>query len=127
MPIVLETTLESMDCIHCGMVFAVPVDWLKKKRQTHDSFYCPGCRRGMCFPGKSDVEKLRAQLVHQREISDARAEQIRRKDYQYRAAKGQLTKFKKRVGKGVCPCCNRHFKDLARHMETQHPDLIDGD
>jgi hypothetical protein len=79
----------------------------------------------MHYPGKSEEEKLRAQLAHQREISDARALQLQKKDYQVRAARGQLTKFKKRVGRGVCPCCNRHFKDLARHMESKHPELIE--
>ena len=37
------------------------------------------------------------------------------------AAKGELTKMKKRVGNGVCPCCNRQFVNLQRHMATQHP------
>jgi hypothetical protein len=26
----------------------------------------------------------------------------------------------KRVGNGVCPCCNRTFEDLARHMKVKH-------
>ena len=26
-----------------------------------------------------------------------------------------------RVGHGVCPCCNRTFGDLYRHMSTKHP------
>jgi hypothetical protein len=33
-----------------------------------------------------------------------------------------MTRIKKRVAAGVCPCCNRSFKDLARHMAGQHPD-----
>lgn len=36
--------------------------------------------------------------------------------------KAQLTKTKKRVSNGVCPCCNRTFKQLARHMENKHPE-----
>lgn len=127
MTITLETTLSPIDCIHCGMVFAVPKDWHRERRNNHRDFYCPGCRGSMHYPGKSEEEKLRAQLAHQREISDARAEQLKKKEYQVRAAKGKLTKFKKRVGKGTCPCCNRHFQNLARHMASKHPDLIDGD
>ena len=41
------------------------------------------------------------------------------------AAKGQLTKVKKRVGNGVCPCCTRSFTDLARHMESKHPAYVE--
>jgi len=38
------------------------------------------------------------------------------------AAKGQLTKTKRRVANGVCPCCNRTFADLSAHMHGQHPE-----
>ncbi|WP_159103999.1 hypothetical protein [Rhodopseudomonas sp. B29] len=37
------------------------------------------------------------------------------------AARGQVTKIKNRVGHGVCPCCNRTFANLARHMAGEHP------
>lgn len=40
------------------------------------------------------------------------------------AKKGQLTKLKKRVANGACPCCNRHFSDLYRHIQSQHPDYV---
>lgn len=125
MTVTLEVDFSTINCLHCGMIFAVPGRWQKERRRDHKDFWCPGCRGSMCYPGKSNEEKLRAEIAHEREISAARAEQVRRKEYQYRAAKGQLTKFKKRVGKGVCPCCNRHFKNLAQHMESQHPDLLE--
>ena len=38
------------------------------------------------------------------------------------ALKGQVTKIKRRVSKGICPCCRRNFANLKRHMEGQHPD-----
>lgn len=31
--------------------------------------------------------------------------------------------MKNRVANGVCPCCNRHFENLERHMKGQHPDF----
>lgn len=42
-----------------------------------------------------------------------------------RALKGVVTRTKKRVGNGVCPCCNRTFQQLARHMEAKHPEYAD--
>jgi hypothetical protein len=27
-----------------------------------------------------------------------------------------------RIGNGVCPCCNRSFTNLRRHMTTKHPE-----
>lgn len=28
-----------------------------------------------------------------------------------------------RIGAGICPCCNRTFSQLARHMQSKHPDV----
>ncbi len=38
-----------------------------------------------------------------------------------------MTKVKKRAANGVCPCCNRTFSDLARHMKAKHPDFAEGE
>lgn len=32
--------------------------------------------------------------------------------------------IKKRVQGGACPCCNRHFVQLERHMATKHPEIV---
>ncbi len=36
--------------------------------------------------------------------------------------KNKLSRQLKRVNKGVCPCCNRTFVNLANHMKTTHPE-----
>lgn len=41
--------------------------------------------------------------------------------------KGAHQRTKNRVAKGVCPCCNRSFTNLAKHMAGQHPDFGDPD
>jgi chemotaxis response regulator CheB len=43
---------------------------------------------------------------------------------EHSATRAQLTKTKKRVANGVCPCCNRTFKQLARHMKAKHPEFV---
>lgn len=40
------------------------------------------------------------------------------------AARGQVTRLKNRAAAGVCPCCNRTFSDLQRHMATKHKGFI---
>ena len=40
------------------------------------------------------------------------------------ARKGQITKLKKRAAAGVCPCCNRSFENLRRHIDSQHPGFV---
>jgi hypothetical protein len=46
------------------------------------------------------------------------AERERRRANGY---KGHATRITKRAKAGVCPCCNRTFKQLAAHMASQHP------
>lgn len=79
-------------------------------------------------PGKTEAEKLRAQLEQERQFrqraeqrvaqaqDEAQAERRRANGY-----KGHAAKLAKRAKAGICPCCNRHFTQLARHMAAKHP------
>ena len=117
---------------NCHMEFAMPADYhrfLRENPFTH--FYCPRGHR-QWYTGKSHDAKLKEK---QEEIE--RLRRLREEDRKYasqrlefernskRAIKGHLTRTKRRVGNGVCPCCNRTFKDLARHMKGQHPDYVE--
>lgn len=42
-----------------------------------------------------------------------------------KAQSTRLRKVKDRVKNGVCPCCNRTFVNLQRHMHTKHPSYDD--
>ena len=44
-------------------------------------------------------------------------------DERLKCDKAAKTRLKNRVGKGVCPCCNRSFANLKRHMASQHPEF----
>jgi DNA repair exonuclease SbcCD ATPase subunit len=79
---------------------------------------------------KSTATKLQEQLDAQRKQTSYQREEkeryLRQRDAVARSAsalKGVVTKKKKqldRVINGVCPCCNRHFKNLQRHMDDVH-------
>lgn len=32
--------------------------------------------------------------------------------------------LRNRAAAGVCPCCNRTFEQLGRHMTTKHPEYV---
>ena len=36
------------------------------------------------------------------------------------AARGQVTRLRNRAAAGMCPCCNRHFDNVQRHIESKH-------
>jgi hypothetical protein len=62
-------------------------------------------------------------------ILDERKEYYRNESEHFRRSrdgiKGVLTKVKRRVGKGTCPCCKRHFVNVERHMKVKHPSFAD--
>ena len=94
-------------------------------------FYC-GYGHSMVFAiGESDLNKMRRErdrLAQQLAERDDRITKLREEnehtERRRRAAAGQVTKIKNRVGHGVCPCCNRTFGNLASHMMNQHPNFI---
>ena len=110
-----------IECVACGMVFSVPESWEQTKRRDHSGFFCPNGHT-LSFHCKSDVEKLRDELDAQKRATEFQRQQRLHAEQQLSAAKGQITKIKNRVGNGVCPCCNRTFQNLMRHMSTKHPD-----
>ena len=122
------TTLWVEECYKCDMFFGISKQFERARRKDHKSFYCPAGHR-QHYPAQSDEEHLKEELMRAQEevnrnrtaLQAARAE----RDFANRSrssVKGHLTRTKNRVGNGVCPCCNRTFKDLARHMQGQHPD-----
>lgn len=120
--------LKTTDCCVCGLTFGMPASYYDERRKDHARFYCPAGHRQF-FTGLSEAERLRKELeAAQGRIATAnsRVEFYRRESEMQKrsraAAKGQLTKIKNRIAKGVCPCCNRSFEDVARHMASKHPD-----
>ncbi len=116
----IQDTLTVLDCASCGVVFAITDDLEQRRRADGKQFYCPNGHTNVFK--ESDVARLQRQLETAKR--DGRFYEQRWQDEKRSKAaiKGQLTKTKKRVSNGVCPCCNRHFVDLERHMNGQHPE-----
>lgn len=133
----VETYIHIIQCWKCCIDFGIGDDFMTRRRKDGLVFYCPNGHGNYYNQGKTadQVALERAQAERDAARSLARRESQRREtaqaeartaDYKARAAKGQLTKTKKRVAAGVCPCCNRTFQNLAQHMAGQHPDFIEG-
>lgn len=91
-------------------------------------FFC-GYGHGQVFSeGESEETKLRRErdrlMQRLAEKDDAIAYQrgrVEQLDKRLSATRGVVTRIKNRIGHGVCPCCNRTFGDLSKHMATKHP------
>lgn len=122
-----EIKLETTECSACGIIFAMPDYFLNDLRVSGRKFCCPN-GHSLWF-GKSEADKLKIELKRAERQAKLYEQwyQAEQEDHQHTrrrlaATQGVVTKTKKRIANGVCPCCNRHFVNLHRHMETKHPD-----
>lgn len=118
------------ECGECFVLFAFPETQQEKARADHRrGFWCPNEHK-LHYTGKTEAQKLREQLERERDRAGRLASQRDQAEASLRATKGVVTRQKKqlqRVANGVCPCCNRSFVNLARHMESKHPGYQHGD
>lgn len=131
-----EVTLETIDCCSCGVLYAAPDTFLAQRRKDGVPFYCPsGHSQSFTKSDAARAKELQAQLDQQkiklsqaeassrnwREWGNQQQDQKEALDRRLSATRGVVTRMKNRVANGVCPCCNRSFANLHRHMSNQHP------
>lgn len=111
----------------CGIHYAVPSEFFEMIKSQHrdgvrqTAIYCP-LGHTWEFSGKGEAELLQERLDAERARSARIAADRDQIQASLSATKGQVTKLKKRVAAGVCPCCGRTFQQLSRHMANKHPD-----
>jgi hypothetical protein len=119
------------ECYKCHITFAMPQDLQKRARERGETFYCP-LGHSQVY-STTEVQKLQAKLEREerwRKVAETSARAARDQadaaERSARAYRGHVTRIKKRIGNGVCPCCQRHFTNVERHMASQHPEFQDG-
>lgn len=112
-------TLNAVTCVTCGVVFGLSTEHQRGLRDSRRTFYCPA-GHFLAFNGKTEAEKLRDQLVATEKRLQYARDDRDAADRRASAARGQMTKLKKRAHAGVCLHCNRTFSQLAKHMATKH-------
>lgn len=106
-------TMVTEVCISCGIPFGIPLNYRDRLKETHESFKCPN-GHGQYYPGESEKEKLSRELrKKENELAQKIAANIQ--------LDNQLTKIKKDLSNGKCPCCGKTYKHLANHMKNKHP------
>jgi len=115
--------LVEMDCCSCDITYAVPERWKAKWRQEGQTFYCPIGHPQVYTASdnkilRDKVAALESKLTHAQDQLQAAAREVN-------SAKREANRQRKRAAAGVCPCCNRTFQDVARHMKGQHPDYAE--
>lgn len=120
-PHVFHDTIELVveTCCACECRFGITTSLQKRLREGGERFFCP-YGHGMSYT-KPENQRLREELeAKQKALTEAKC-QIAREQAEKAQLEQQFQRHKKRVQNGVCPCCNRSFANLARHMKTKHP------
>lgn len=120
MPLSSFDEYEFRCCPKCGIEYAAPKIFMDECRANSAMFFhCPnGHPRHFT---ESEADKLRKERDRLTQRLAQKDDEIKDLENRRRAAIGQVTKMKNRVNNGVCPCCNRTFENLQRHMASKHP------
>lgn len=116
-----------MFCGNCGVTFAIPEAMRAEKERDGGSWYCPnGHSRVYTETAWVKLEKERERRLRAERQAQAARDLLAAEERSHAGTRGHLTRIKKRTAHGVCPCCNRTFQNVARHMETKHPEFVQG-
>lgn len=124
---VVNTNLTTVNCGGCGGTYAIQERYRQECYQEGKSWTCPYCRIYWGYEeGETDkLKKQVANLIEQNQRISQNRDYHQKEAAHFRhsrdAIKGIVTKIKKRVGNGVCPCCKRTFQNLHDHIKRQHP------
>lgn len=125
--VTITEKLTVLHCSECSVTFAITESFESDARRKRSTFYCPN-GHSQWYPGKTD-KQLREEAERQaasawEDARIARAEAAKAKR-ELTAAKKSAATAQKRAERGVCPHpdCKRSFVDVARHVQTKHPEL----
>ena len=115
-------------CGECGCVWGFPAALKKQRLEDGKQFFCPNGHRRSFTRGQGEADLLRRERDSLKQQTARLEDRIRdergraeRERHRANGYKGHATKMTKRAKAGVCPCCNRTFQQLARHMAAKHP------
>lgn len=127
---IIQTEIRAITCSACNAMYGLTVEFWDRAVANGLHWACPHCRKDRHFGG-TELEAAKERLARtQTALERQEAATVvawAAADLQQRRAngfKGQMRKTMKRVGAGVCPCCNRTFSALARHMAAKHPEHV---
>ncbi len=116
---------ELLNCGECGIDFYAPAHWVKVRRDWGDhgkEFYCPN---GHCRVWRTpEIDTIRRERDRLKQQAAQLEDEKRNALAVAERALAETRRVKKRAQAALCPCCNRHFRQLAAHMKNKHPEIV---
>ncbi len=127
----VSVSLSTMNCGECGGTYAINERYRQQKYDKGEGWTCPYCKCNWGYYEDSEVKRLEKQLATAknetyriRKQKEWAEQEAKNQKNTARAFKASATRAKNKLSRtkaGVCPCCNRTFKQLAAHMKNKHP------
>lgn len=112
-------------CGTCAIRHTVPEIVYDTYAREGGFWHCPnGHQRGF-RKGSDEIERENTRRERDRLKQDAARmeEEIRAQRERADKAEAATKRLKKRAAAGTCPCCQRTFSNMSRHMQTKHPEF----
>jgi hypothetical protein len=134
-----DTQLNVVECPTCHVTYAIPASFHRAARK-YNSAANPSNYWEVCCPfghswhytGLDEEQRLRRRLEASRESAGFHAARADQAEASARGQKAAATRARNerdrilyKVRAGVCPVkgCGRSFKNVRRHIASQHPDF----
>lgn len=113
-------------CGTCGVWHTVPQIVIENHRRLGGYHHCPNGHRWGWKTGTEQAEQDAVRLERDRLKQDAARlnDEIAAARREKEAAEKKYLQARRRAVAGVCPCCNRTFADVQRHMKTKHQNVV---
>lgn len=108
-------------CGECGVAFALTQAFEDARRRDGKNFYCPNGHSRVYR--ETELDRVKKTLERERQMREAADSRAAKAERDATTISKAHRKMRTRVMNGVCPCCNRSFENLRRHMHDQHPEF----
>lgn len=112
-------------CCRCRCPMALPIELYKAAKSSPKIiFYCAYGHEQHFLEGESEETRLRRDRDRLKQeaarLEEERSNAIVRAEKAEKATK----RLKRRAAGGSCPCCDKTFADMGRHMKVRHPGFL---
>lgn len=113
-------------CGTCAVWHTIPEVVYETQRREGGFHSCPNGHMRGWDKGTDAIERENIRRERDRLKQDAArlADEIAAERKRAEDAEKRVLQIKRRAAAGVCPCCNRTFLNIQRHMKSKHPNVV---
>ena len=113
-------------CGTCAVWHTIPKVIYESYRREGGFWHCPnGHQRGFrTGEEQAEQERIRRERDQLKQDAARLHDEIAAERQRAEDAEKRVVQIRRRAAAGVCPCCNRTFQNVQRHMKMKHPNVV---